>query len=60
MIQIKIATALVVSKRGGNLQLGKRLEDYHSKTTNDSGCFFEKGRTSSVRKEIEELLFKYK
>ena len=59
IIQIQIATALVVSRRGGHLQFGNRLEDYYSNTNSDSGCFFEKRRTSADRKEIEGLLFKY-
>ena len=59
IIQIQIATALVVLKGRRHLQFGNRLEDYYSNTTNDSACCFEKWRTSSVRKEIEGLLFKY-
>ena len=58
-IKIRIATELVVSKKGGNQQLKKRLKEYYSTTNSDSACRFEKGGTSSVRKEIEELLFKY-
>ena len=56
---MRIATALVVSKKGGHLQFGKRLKEYHSNTNSDSACRFEKGRTSSVRKEIKGLLLKY-
>ena len=56
----QLATAVVFSKRGGHLQLGKRLKDYYSNTNSDSACRFEKGRTYSVWKEIEGLLFKYK
>ena len=47
LIQIRIATAIVVSKRGGHLQFGNRLEDYYSNTNSDSGCFFEKGEDIS-------------
>ena len=53
MIQIQIEIALVVSKRGGHLQLGNRLKDYYSNTYSDSTCSFEKGGTSSVRNDIE-------
>ena len=60
IIQIRIATSLVVSKRGGHLQFGKRLKDYYSNTNCDSACRFERGRTYSVEKEIEGLLFKNK
>ena len=55
IIQIRIATALVVSKRGGHLQFGKRLKDYYSNTNSNSACRFEKGRTSVVSKEIEGI-----
>ena len=58
-IQIRITIVLVVSKRGGHLQLGKILKDYYSNTNSNIDFCFEKGRTSSVRKEIEGLLFKY-
>ena len=59
IIQIQISIALVVSKRGGHLQFRNRLEDYYSNTTSDRGFFFEKGRTSEDRKEIEGILFKH-
>ena len=36
----------------------KRLKDYYSNTNSDSACRFEKGGTSSVRKEIKGLLLK--
>ena len=58
-IQIQIATALVVSKKGGHLQLGNRLRDTYSNTNSDSTCRLEKGRTYSVRKEIEGRIFEY-
>ena len=41
-------------------QLGKRLKNYYPNTNSDSACKIEKGRTSSVRKKIEGILFKYK
>ena len=47
IIQIRIATALVVSKKEGHLQFGNRLEDYYSNTNSDSGCFFENGEEIS-------------
>ena len=47
IIQIGIATALDVSKRGGHQQFGNRLEDYYSNTNSDSNCFFEKGEDIS-------------
>ena len=50
IIQIRIATAIVVSKRGGHLQFGKRLKDYYSNTNSDCACRFEKGRTYLVEK----------
>ena len=59
MIQIRIATAIVISKRGGHLQLLKRLKYYYSHTNSDSACCFEKGSTSSVREEIEGRIFEY-
>ena len=59
IIQIKIETAVVFSKRGGHLQLVKILKDYYSNTNSDSACSFEKGRTSAVEKDIEGILFKY-
>ena len=51
-------TALVVSKKGGHIQFGRRLKDYYSNTNSDRACRFERGRTSSVSKEIEGILFK--
>ena len=60
IIQIRIATALVVSKRGGHQHLNKRFKDYYSNTNSVRACIFEKRRTSSVEKDIEGLLFKYK
>ena len=51
--------ALVVSKRGGHIQLNKILKDYYSNTNCDRACRFEKGRTPAVEKETEGLLFKY-
>ena len=54
---MRIVTALVKYKR--ELQFGNRLMDYYSNTNSDSACRFEKGRTYSVEKEIEGLLFKY-
>ena len=57
--KIRVATAVVFSKKVGHLQLGKRLKEYYSNTNSDSACCFEKGGKSSVRKEIAGLLFKY-
>ena len=47
------------SKRREHLQLGKRLKDVNSNTNSDTARRFEKGRTSSVRKEIEGRIFEY-
>ena len=49
IIQIRIASAIVVLKRGGRLQFGNILEEYYSNKICDSGCFFERGRTSADR-----------
>ena len=53
-------TPLVVSKGGVHLQLGKRLKDVYLNMNSDTACCFEKGGTSSVRKEIEGHIFEYK
>ena len=58
IIQILIATALVVSKGARHLQLKKRLMDYYSNTNSNGACRFENGRTSPVRNGIKELLFR--
>ena len=50
----------VVPKDEGHLQLRKILKDLYSNTNSDSACSFEKGRTLSVKKEMERHIFEYK
>ena len=55
IIQIRIATALVVSKRGGHLQLGKILKEYDSNTNSGRACRLKRGghlKTGKILKDV--------
>ena len=54
IIQIRIATSLIVSKRGGHLQLGKGLKDYYSNMNGNSVYRFEKGRYQQLNKILKD------